>query len=286
MPIVKFRRYGGQPADIRAFVRDKQCGCKGPFHRCRNTDILSVLRGCKCQVGRMIQMGGCPCTEDLILDVNVLVDPGIESEFAYHGGGPTGDQIPFINSSGTGPPYLWAFDDGVFVTTSLTKGHYVQGGDNQKLLLTTNPHSGTYHLRSPNSFGVGERNWLSNFRACFTWAEPSGQSIESFYTARVESGLLVTYSVWWAAANAPGSTRTSANVSLRMFFYDATGTFLSGTSEVTDSATLPVAYIQHGMTAIAPTGASYVNCSWVHGIGIGGTGPVNVDVDDFEVIVA
>lgn len=79
--VVKFRRYGDRPVDIKNFIQDKQCNCRGAFHRCRNTDLLSTLRGCKCATGRVMQLSNpCACIDTVVTSgENIARDSTFES---------------------------------------------------------------------------------------------------------------------------------------------------------------------------------------------------------------
>lgn len=233
-----------------------------------------------------------PCERTEAIGENIL--DSIDTEFSQLGGGPQGDEFPFVApipanpSSGDSPvdTFLWPNQpdllkgDGPF-DVALTSAELSQvtyayegagggggtGGDSY--LSTANPRSGTRHIRGTVG-SLADRTSLINVAefAC----DPSGQ--EGIWTGwPVSSGAVITIGVWVSVSS------------------------VAGTPDVVITTYDPDLGLIEDVTPIASAGSyaqyttSFVwNYSWFPGFSVGvnndPSGATVCDFDDFSLGIA
>lgn len=227
--VVKFRRYGVKPLDISHYVHDKQCNCRGPFHRCRNTDLLSTLRGCKCDYGRMAQMSEFCCDDPRIVDTNLLLDPGFET-YAPD------DVIPQHFISPVGEP--WG------QTTVFSQTPYFPL---QFWVRDLDPDTGSVHAWQHFAAGAGGNGGQ--------WIQPIRKRDCEFnfpYSAIVQPGDLVTWTLRAKVSQTAGTPR-----SLMMIDWFSTGWSDVFPNPGTTVTPLTTSYATYTKSAVAPAGAHF-----------------------------
>lgn len=230
--VVKFRRYGVKPLDIRHYVQDKQCNCRGPFHRCRNTDLLSALRGCKCDFGRMKQMSEFCCDDPRITDVELLIDSGFEVQ--------ADEDIPAHFSAPIG--------EGWGQATFFTPAYF----NKQWYARTLSPDAGSKHAWAHFSAGAGgdATNWIEPIR--------KRDCVYNLgYSAIVQQGDLVVWSV-----RGKVSQLTGAPESRLMINFHASNWADIFPVPGTVTSSLSTSYATYSSSAIAPAGAKFCRVFW------------------------
>lgn len=122
----------------------------------------SFSSGCGC--GRA-SGSSTPCEEPLLYGPLALREPGLETHIDLTGGGPEGDEIPGAAAASRGGDFPMEWTDGEDIlengyhgwragTNELEPDFY--GGGQQRVerwwVDTTNPKTGTYHLRTMDSY--------------------------------------------------------------------------------------------------------------------------------------
>lgn len=263
------------------------------FSNCRDTDLASTVRGCKCKCKRG---GKCPCEEIYISGTQIHPDPGIENQLAITGGGPNGDEIPEVNASGLGPSNI---PQGVMYwpSTSITEGapavaapiaarwaHFEAPSTSSPYwkISTVSPRSGTYHMRwtKPASLLVQAGNVFPvGLTLCRVDAVgPAPQAM----TAKVLPGDFFRVAGY---ARQLGGTDPASSRVIMQFYTAYPGLNPVGSTIFGPLQSIFGAYSRMELSAIAPATAAYVkaefNLFW------GGTSgsSVTLDFDDGEVEV-
>lgn len=205
------------------------------------------------------------CVEPYVLAANVLNDPGFEIN----------PELIFAESGGT----LFGIGSG--------SGWIASVGDGTSTISTSNPRSGSKHLQVVhNSVGIPSSN---NFYPIGGWTCIGGK----LYTAKVESGDYVRFSMWHSKTG----DLINQQVSLECLFYDATypntavdfpfsdDAFVS--NEGLEIAEMGTSYAQLENDIFVPSGAEYLVLSfaWSTTDNVNGHSGT-FSFDDFELEVA
>lgn len=295
---VKFRRYGNRPVDIANYVKDKQCNCRGPFHHCRNTDLLHVLKGCKCDHGRMTQLSNpCPCEEPVVYGTNILADPSFENHLAETGGGPLANEIPgvYICSGGSGAEVLVpAWTDATPYSGSKWVGERnIPSGSCQGLnaakwfISTASPRTGTYHARftKTTNSSLQEPGWLiPTFGATCETTIQLPENTRNFKTASavLNPGDFIRFKYYGKVSVAAinGWPQATATIS----FFNASGVHLQQIGVA--STTVGTSYESREISGIAPASTRYaVTRVDIFDLNTHASG-YTADVDDCELELA
>lgn len=249
------------------------------FAPCRDTDLVSVVRGCKCRCrgGK----GGCvqPCEDLYISGSNTLRDAGFESQLGTFGSGPNlANDIPHNVSTATSVLFRWPeTTDGIFANDPPLGDdtYWFQDFTNTLTgrwsISTANPRSGSSHARIVSP-GLADLRNLYPTRV-FCNPNKSGGFVQFWYTAIVQPGDLMTFSIWATANGAADIVISGQWLGLNRSF---TGSFTQVQQSLSGS------YAQKTNSQIAPAGAAAVQIFiWVED-----AGGVTIDVDDASMVIS
>ncbi len=215
-----------------------------------------------------------PCDEDLVYGTNVLTDPGFENHLSSYEEGPDGEHFPGEwDRVGTA---FWA--DGTEITSNSVyngTGWAVFSNNgasptNRWLISTSNPRSGTYHARFSHdiSFGFGEdASYIAPMEVTLC-------DVDGAAGARIAAGDFAEISYYMMVSNITNVPVTEVEFEFR----DSDRTFISSVGQATSA--LNTAYAQYSHSAVAPSGAYYVQIYIYAYTDNSMTTDVTFDIDD------
>lgn len=197
-----------------------------------------------------------PCNEDLVHGTNVLTDPGFENHLNNYEEGPDGEHFPGEWSIGTAD---WA--DGTEITDNAVyngTGWAVMSNNgpaptNRWLISTSNPRSGTHHARFNHDISLG----FGEDATAIIPMDVTLCDVDGAAGARIAAGDFVEISYYMMSSNITNTPVTEVEFEFR----DSDRTLISGVGQATSN--LNTAYAQYSHSAVAPSGAYYVQ-AFIH----------------------
>lgn len=167
-----------------------------------------------------------PCSEPTVYGANIIKDPNFELHLANTGGGPNGDELPGYEWGTT--PTSWSelqWSDSWATPPTKSSGGtladlstcWISAGlndlvtPNRVFISTSNPDSGTYHLRT-----VGTPLWIFFTQQRMCTGPNLGDEFGYYYTGRCKTADFIRFSARMSAASA-------RNVTMYVDFFDETG---------------------------------------------------------------
>lgn len=245
------------------------------LYPCRGSDLATALYDCR---ERHVHVLGC--INPYVLG-EILADGGFED-----GGGGSGNEIPRIKSDGSG--YIWD-DDSVAPDQDIFA---MQDSDDATYLVeTTDPRTGTYHLRFQDPDGsttdvTHVEVWLIKDELCSS-GRPT--KFDRHYSAIVEPGDTVTFSCYAKATNLSGTPQ----IRLEYYVFDESAddffdyleyVFSEDPGSGSGELELTSSYELYSISSVMPAGAHYIQVSfWFQ---IARSGPTYYDADDFSLDIS
>jgi hypothetical protein len=212
---------------------------------CRGVDVKTALAGCGCGCfRRQIGLSNTICTNPLVTGELLTEDPGFENHINLTGSA----QIPFAASTNHSS-FIYSDNSPAPLTTrwsSSAKGalFYLYTTRTQEI-VTTDPHSGTYHIKTTCQLSTGQ--------SAYTFAAVLFRNCSGVgrYSAVVESGSVITFSGWGKDGSGAGGS-----LDISVTFYDESDVFIDSDSLFGVTAT--TSYQQLQLSTVAPANTKFI----------------------------
>lgn len=231
-----------------------------------------------------------PC-DDPVTEVKVWYSEDLESVEADLGPNGTDSGLALPSYTSVDPPggYYWNNIGAGTQTPIPFSPISVLGSDNNNRFSSSNPHSGTRHLRISGTTGggtvLGTETHFSTHIPCVSYRQPQG-TLQPFHTrpvtARTEGGELVSYSAW--LYHGTGGTPAWRFHTTAFDANDETAnysTLWTNTQSFQSIATGSWVNVTHSFTA--PAGDAWVTTSLVQRLTLGAGVTYSFDLDDIMV---